>query len=279
MSIIMTANYLVATTVPSWITRIGYENRARGELISASSEQTNTYKEACTSDQTFEWWQPSSLPAWWEVDFQTPTEINYVGIAVHGLGSNSCTVKVQFYAVGAWWDVAGATATPTDDTPIMILFEDKNFERYRIYITGSGAPRIGIIYFGRILEMPRPVKWMGHTPAYFNRQIEKRPTTSERGQRLGTSIIRQGRQASFNVDLLSETWMRSTFDDFIMSAQQYGYFIAWRPTQFSDEVFFGWTDSAIIPSNTQGGLTRRMSVEWSMDIHVHDEAEYRAWSS
>lgn len=279
MAIVMTANYLAATTVDSWKTRIGYENRARGELITASSEASGTYKQACTSDQTFEWWQSASMPAWWAVEFTSPTTINYVGIAVHGLGANSCTVKVQFYAAGAWHDIAGAEATPSDDKPIMILFEDKTYSQYRIYITGSGAPRIGVIYMGRVLEMDRPVKWMGHVPAYFNRSFEKRPTTSERGQRLGTSIIRQGRQASFDANLISETWMRSTFDDFIVSAQQYGYFISWRPTQFADEVFFGWTEQPIIPENSQGGVTRKMSISWDMNIHVHDEAEYRAWSS
>lgn len=273
MSIVMTTAYLAATGVDSWKTRICYENLALGETLTASSEESGTFLEAVVSDQTWEFWQPDALPAWWQVEFTGSTDIDYVAIAAHTLGSCGCTIKVQ-YDDGGWNDVTGTSHSPTDDDPIIILFGSTSSTKFRLYITGSGdMPQIGVMYFGEVLELDRPAKWMGHTPSYFNWDIVKRPTASERGQRLGTSLIRQAREGTFNIDLVSETWMRSTFGPFILAAQRYGYFIAWRPTQFANEVFFGWTDSPIIPNNSKGGTTRKMSVSWDMTIHVQPEAD------
>jgi hypothetical protein len=58
---------------------------------------------------------------------------------------------------------------------------------------------------------------------------------------------------------------------------RYGYFISWRPDQFPDEVYYGWTDKAIVPVNSQGGINRKMSVSWAMDCHSPENVQ--AWES
>jgi hypothetical protein len=279
MSILMTPAYIAATAYPLLHARIGWENLARLAAISASStDGAEAYLQAPISDQTFEWWQAVNLPAWWAATFSTPQVVNYCGIAAHEIGSAGATVQVQYQTGGVWHDVTDATLTPTDDGAIMILFEDITCDAMRIRITGvSGAPRIGIIHFGRILEMTRPVKWMGHTPARFNRDFDKRPNTSDRGQRLGTSLTRLGISGQFNCDNLDETWVRNTFDNFIVNSMRYGYFISWRPDQFPAEVYFGWTDKPIVPTNSRGGVTRYMAVNWAMDCHAPENVQ--AWES
>jgi hypothetical protein len=153
----------------------------------------------------------------------------------------------------------------------MILFETIVCDGMRLVGSGgTGAPRGCVIHFGKVLEMPRPVKWLGHTPSFFNRNITKQANFSERGQRLGVSLIRQGVNVTFDVSNLDEAWMRSEFDLFIQNSLRYGYFVSWRPDQFPDEVVYGWTDEPIIPTNTQGGVNRKMSVSWSMQCHVNE---------
>ena len=174
MSILMTPAYLAATAYPLLHARIGWENLARLATIAASSTNTGeSYLQAPISDQTFEWWQAINLPATWAATFSAPQVVNYCGIAAHEIGSAGATVQVQTQNGGVWTDVTDATLTPTDDSAIMILFEDITCDAARIRITGAGGPpRIGIIHFGHVLEMARPVKWMGHTPTRFKRDFE-----------------------------------------------------------------------------------------------------------
>jgi hypothetical protein len=275
----MTPAYQAATAYPLLNARIGWENLARLAVITASSTDTaEAYLQAPISDNTFEWWQATSLPAWWSAEFSTAQIVNYCGIAAHEIGSAGATVQVQYETGGVWHDVSDAVMTPTDDSVIMFLFENIACDAMRVRLTGvSGPPRIGIIHFGSILELTRPIRWMGHTPTRFNRDFDKRPNTSERGQRLGSSLIRQGLSGSFSVANLDETWVRSTFDSFIVNSMRYGYFISWRPDQFPSEVYFGWTDKPIKPVNSQGGTTRLMSVGWDADFH--DPENVTAWVS
>jgi hypothetical protein len=199
-------------------------------------------------------------------------------MAAHELGSATATIKIQYDDGGGWTDIPDAVISPADDSPIMIIFGDITCNAIRVIGTdGTFMPRMSIIHFGNILEMQRPAKWMGHTPAILNRNFEKRPNVSERGQRLGASLIREGITTAFDFANLDEHWVRSTFDLFMRNCMRYGYFIAWRPDQFPDEVLFGWTDKPIVPSNTQGGINRRMSVSWGMECHSNENVT--AWSS
>jgi hypothetical protein len=189
-----------------------------------------------------------------------------------------CTIHIEYDSGGGWTDIAGSISPCTEDCPIMILFEDITCNAVRVSIAGAGGhPRIGIIHFGHVLELTRPIRWMGHTPARFKREFDKRPNESARGQRLGTSITRMGLSGEFDVENLDETWVRNTFDLFIVNSMKYGYFLAWRPDQFPDEVFYGWTDKPIIPVNSVGGVNRKMRVSWPMDIHYPENVT--AWSS
>jgi hypothetical protein len=277
--ILMTPAYIAATVYPQLNARIGWQNLARGAVITASSVAAGSYLQAPISDQTWEWWRPTAgAGSWWAATFATTQVVNYCAIAAHELGSAGATIKVQADVGAGWVDVADAVLTPADDAPIMILFEDHAADAMRVVITAaSQAPRIGIIHFGAILEMPRPARWMGHTPGVLNRSFTVRPNESERGQRLGNSLIRAGLSAAFEFSNLDETWVRSTFDLFMRNCMRYGYFISWRPDQFPDEVFYGWTDKPFAPTNSQGGINRRMSVSFPMDCFNYQNVT--AWGS
>ena len=295
MGITVTSGH--SSTYNSWHSVILWQTIARMSAASISASSTDTdeaYAEAPVSDQTWEWWKPSSMPAWWKVDAGEAVTVDCIGIAAHNLSTQNCTVKVQYSTNDSDWnDVTDATATPSTDAPVMILFAATSARYWRIYITSSdspqSAPRICVIYIGEALEMQRPIKWLGHTPGVLNRRIEKRANESVRGQRLGTTLIRQGFQADFEVNNLPELWVRGDFDDFVQSAWRYGYFVAWRPEDFTDDVLFGWTEDPIIATNEGHGKLprssatttdgRRMSVSWSMRAHGGWEEGIVPWGS
>lgn len=278
--ILMTPAYLAATTQPLLNARIGWQNLARTAVITSSGVAAGSSQYAPISDQTWEWWQPTAHPAnpWWAATFATPQLVNYCAIAAHEIGSAGGTIWVQVDLGGGWIDVADTTLSPANDAPIMILFENIVCEAVRVIGTGGTfAPHVSVIHFGKVLEMPRPARWMGHVPGILNRQFETRPNIAERGQRLGNSLIREGLAASFEFSNLDENWIRTTFDLFMRNCMRYGYFISWRPDQFPDEVLYGWTDRPFAPSNSQGGINRRMSVDFPMACHNWQNVT--AWSS
>lgn len=278
MAVLMTADYIANTAYPLYFSRIGWQNLARTAVVTASSVAPGSYLQAPISDQTWEWWAPTSIPAWWAATFPTTQLVNYCAIAAHELGSSGATVRVQYDAGGGWFDVPDAVVSPADDSPIMILFDDIPAIAMQIVITGASfSPHVSVIHFGKVLEMPRPARWMGHTPGILNRKFETRPNVSERGQRLGNSLIREGLSASFEFSNLDENWVRSTFDLFMRNCMRYGYFMAWRPQQFDDEVLYGWTDKEFAPVNSQMGVNRRMSVSFQMDCHNWQNVT--AWES
>lgn len=292
--IILTPSYLLTETiddVPSWHTRILYDTIARSDdsVVSASTTAVGSFASAPANDQTYEWWQAQGLPATWSVDAGSSVTVNAVGIAAHDLADVGASVKVQYSTDNvSWTDVDGSETLPADNSPIMILFDNIIARYWRLRFDGVGdAPKICVIYIGRAMAMQRPIVWNGHTPGTLNPSIVKRPSMSERGQRIGTTLIREGYSASFEVNNLRELWVRNVFKSFMVSAWRYGYFIAWRPIDFPKEILYGWTDSAIAPTNSGAGTLprngatetdgRRMSVSWSIQAHGGYESGILPW--
>lgn len=280
MTTVMTAGYISEATVPIWHTRLLYDQIARLDAasINVSGTASGAFPEAPVTDQTWEWWEPDVLPGWWEVDAGSNISCNAIGIAAHDLGTQGAQVIIQYSTNGVDYTQI-TTHSPSDDAPILFLFAAVSARYWRVRIA-SGAtapPKMCVIYIGTDLAMQRPVKWNGHTPGVLNPRITKRPSMSERGQRLGTTLIREGFEASFTVENLRELWVRDRFLDFMRSAWRYGYFVSWRPADFPDEVLFGWTEDAIAPANAgsgdlpRDGATlddgRRMNVDWSLRAH------------
>lgn len=286
MSILLTQSYVLYAQAepdvpPARFTRIGYQSIARRGTVTASGNNDDEgFIDAPRSDLTYEWWRADALPAWWAVDAGEAVTVDYAGVAVHNLSTVSASVKVQHSDDGsAWTDVPGAETIPGTDAPLMILFEPITARYWRLRFAGSGdAPRVGVIYIGKVLAMQRPVKWRDHSPGTLSRRTTVRGSQSDGGQRLGTSVVRQGYQADYDVSNMTETWYRDQFDPFVQHARRIGYFISWRPVERPGEVLFGWTDDDIEPFNEVGGkVDRRMGVQWGMRAHGGYEVDRTPW--
>lgn len=92
--------------------RVLSDNLARlpGVVVSASSEAPGWPALAARSDNTFERWQPTAMPAWWSLDLGTAQPCNACAIAAHNLGSVAATVVVQSSPdATAWTSRSAAT--------------------------------------------------------------------------------------------------------------------------------------------------------------------------
>jgi len=228
--------------------RIGWNTITRTGTPSASSSANNSLVLAPANGLTYQFWQPVSLPAWWQIDNGSPIEIDYVGIAAHEFGSNGNLIEIQYSDDEDTWTTV-ADANPNDNRPLMFLFEAVTARYWRVLIDSGTAPRVGVIYVGKVLQMQRAI-YGGHSPITLSRDTEIRPNTSEGGQWLGRSIIRDGVSTSFNWSNLKAAWYRSNFDPFVKSARRFPFFIAWRPLKYPNEIGYVWTSGDITPQNS-----------------------------
>lgn len=237
--------------------RIGHATITRVGTLSASGEAVGFEADAALNPLTYDFWKPDALPATWRIDALAATSVNYVGIAAHTLGTSSSSVQVQYSDNDSAWTDASDIHTPVDDTPIMFLFNSSSHRYWRIQVTGSTIPLIGVVFIGSALEMPRSI-YGSHSPIELSRNTIIRPQVSEGGQFLGRSRIRTGFSTDFAWTNLDPTFYRDEFDLFVQDARCFPFFIAWRPLQFPNALGYAWMNMDVKPSNS--GVANLMQV-------------------
>lgn len=239
--------------------RIGYNTITRSP-VTVSTEAVGFEGANLENGLTYGHWMPTTLPATARWDAIVPTACNYVGIAAHTLGEFDNLVEVQHSSDNSVWTTA-ISGIVQSNAPTLFLFRTVTARYWRIQISGgTGIPAIGVIYIGKVLEMQRPI-FQGHSPITMSRETTIKPNRSEGGQFLGRSIIRTGVSSQYQFQNLTDDWVRSNFDPFIISARKYPFFIAWRPETYP-EVAYGWENGDIVPTNS--GPRNLMSVSFNV---------------
>lgn len=234
--------------------RIAHATITRTGSLSASGEQAGFEADAALNPLTYESWKPDALPATWRIDAGAAVSVDYVGIARHTLGTDGASVKPQWSDNDSVWnDITGIAAhAPADDGQILFLFAAESHRYWRIEVTGSTIPSISVVFIGVALAMERPI-YGGHSPLDLSRTTVIRPLRSERGQFLGRSIVRGGFAADFSWQHLTPTFYRTEFELFVEDALRFPFFLAWRPSTFTESVGYVWSGQDIAPSNMGTG--------------------------
>lgn len=239
--------------------RIGYQNLLFALLdsdVTASTSETTGPKDAPLRPDTAEYWQPTVLPATWEVDLGADTSIDYVGIAGANFGTSgvSCVVDTAPETlVGSPeskdWTRFAEEAVPTDDAPLLFLDSAKTARYVRITLTGgTDMPIMPAVYVGTALVIPREIGVRGYTPIRFSRKTQLYGSVSQGGQFLGQNIKRKGLDGNVQFELLDPDWYRANFEPFALAARRYPFFFAFWPGEYTDDVSYCWTDRDIKPS-------------------------------
>jgi len=281
--IIFTAAYEAAEEAaerPMLNARIGWDTLTREAVaadVTASSETGTGPSDSPLRPDTAEFWEPSEMPATWELAWSTTQNIDYVGIAAHNIGSTggiSVTVETTLDAGAGspetFWESLASAYIPTDDKPLIFLDTIRDARRMRITLGGSPTPfppRIAVIYVGLSLWMPEAIRG-AHTPLVLSRQTVMEQMLSRGGQFLGQNIRRRGYTGTVSFDQLDADWYRTNFEPFVQAARRYPYFFAWRPGERTDEVAYAWTGEDIAPAYM--GFLDYMSVSWNLQA-VGDE--------
>jgi len=267
MSVIFQTGYtLPSGDEPLTHARIAHSgNWLSGGTVSASSTAADFFADGPGTSLTYEKWKPASLSATWEYDHGIAAEVDYCVIGAHTMGTNGNTLQIQYFNGSTWSGVIPSTAI-TSDMPIFAIFAPQTRQRWRIQISGGIAPTVGVIKFGKAMQMQRPL-YGGHSPLDLARKTTLRSNTSTRGEFLGRTKLRGMFQASFEWDNLTAQWVRDNWRSFQKAVETEPFFIAWRPMTFS-EVGLCYTDGAGAPSNT--GRRDFMSASVSVTGYGYD---------
>ena len=235
--------------------RIGYDNISYGKTPTASSAVAGYPAIAATYPTTYDYWQPTALPATWSIDNLSPAKCDYIGVVGDVIG---CTVRVQSSTDGITWvtrmeDIA-------DKRVVMMLFPQVTARYWRV-VFANIVPRVAVIYIGKALAMQRAI-YRGHSPVTLSRTTELTTNISQGGQYIGRAVTRTGVETSAQWQHLTAGWYRQFFDPFVKSAETKPFFFAWRPQTYPEEVGYMWTTGDIKPVNT--GPRSFMSVDLPM---------------
>lgn len=255
-----------ATATPLTHTRIGYHTWLRDlepASVTVSSEEVNCPKDAPLREDTFEFWQPTALPATWEVNLGAGRSLDYAGLVGRFTG---LSIKAETSTNGVDWTALASEVAPSSDAPLVFLDTARVASRVRYTfaagIPGAKVPQLAVSYAGLILPMQRSI-YGGHTPVNLAKKTERYQAFSRGGHFLGQAFRSHGVATSIGpFRFLTPTWVRSDFEPFIKAAKGAPYFLAWRPATYPLEVGFVWTEDDIRPANM--GKRDFMQVAWDM---------------
>ena len=279
MPLLITPSYILSDQVefPLTTSRIGYENFGKNALWSSSGAQINYPVSALNNEMTVRRWRATTVVSWIQADYFGEQDVDYIGINAHNLSGKMLDIYFNGESAPSIEYSVGTNEA------IMILFDKEDVSSLRIEITGSDFAEIGVLFFGKVLEMPMPVDYNGLSPIQLSRKTKIMPRISDSGQFLSKTIINKGYEANFSWKYLDDSWYRTYFDPFVVLALTRPFFIAWHPSSFPNEVVYGWIDEDISPSY-MGVLDFfqvkfNMTAHSSIDVYADDEESSSASSS
>ena len=239
--------------------RIGWLNIITSSGLTGTDGLSGFPLSSILNPATYERYKPNASTATINYDNGTPVSADYLGLQSLGVSS----VTIQASDDGVNYSTLSA-ATGVDDCS-MFLFEQETHRYWRIILTGSNM-QVVALKLGVALAMQRAI-YAGHSPITLAPKSAVRPTMSEKGQFLGSSVQRLGLSTTFEWKNLKATWYRDNFDPFVQNIPKANpFFIAWRPASFPSEVAYAWASNDIVPSNT--GVIDMMQVSMQVEGFV-----------
>lgn len=205
-------------------------NQANTTAVDSSTYDEDNIGNGLTGDR----YKPNATSWTIEIDLDGgAASATTICIGSDDMFTSGQTVNIQY-------DNSGFTTidsvTPTDDSPIMFLFEAQSSAKWRITGSGTAKPTIYNVMIGNALKMERPF-YAGHRPARMNRQVEVMGNISGSGGLLGRSTRRTILTGGYSWEHLTRDWVRTNLDGtsgLIQSLETKPGYIAWRPSEEND---------------------------------------------
>ena len=258
------------TTLPMvlWDNVLSYSTTT----LTASSTATGTLVGNVATESTYDYWQPTAIPAWVMADLSAtvggPKDIPYnsVALVAHNLGTTKATVYVQKSSDNITWTTVSNTISPTDDTPILFIFPDTAARYWGIYIsayTGTVLPILGPCILGDRFVFPGGVM-PPYTPIWQAQNVELLQAKTLGGQFVGNRVLRKGSETAINLVSVSKTFAESTIQPF-KEWYNAGHAFLWAsgPSVFTNDLGYVWRkpNAEMEPTFTETGNWVKLTME------------------
>jgi len=238
-----------------------YENVFDAGTITWSSESVDGAALNSIEDTTFDFWMPTSVPAWIQVDYGAEALCDCAGIVSHTVGTSGATVEVQSSDDAVLW-ITRATISPLTDETILTVFPPVSARYWRIYITVSTCV-IGVIKLGKRLVFPGGVI-SGHVSISHAHNVNLMTNISLGGQYIGNRQNRVGASTNIDFGLIDTDFVENDmaeFEDHYNSGRPFMF--AASPLQYPYDYGYCWrsgSDGEMRPSYQEGGELMPISI-------------------
>lgn len=231
-----------------------------GDVTASSSADGFNYQNAYDGF-TNDYWKPSAggestLTA-------TSTDgmpVDYFAFYGTDLSENSGTIKLQRWDGAAWVDVTDNIA-PSTTEPYFVLFDETLYStQWRVVVNSTPASVIADISFGRAARLEIGV-YGGFSEPKVSRNNELLNSMSDGGVFVGRTILARGMETRFNIDFMTDGFMRAHWMPFVKHAEKLPFYAAWDVKNYPNESAFCWSPDGVIspPTHSQNG---RCSVDF-----------------
>jgi hypothetical protein len=233
-----------------------FDNIVTTTNITATSSTTENPITNVTNPATAHLWEATSAATQTITVDVDGSEVDYIGIARHNLNQIGLTVSIKYNGV----TVVPAQAI-SDTQAILFLRGAATPTTIEIIISGATeAPKIGVLYIGKKLELQRGL-YVGHTPITYGRDRVTVNGVSENGQYLGEVVVRQTNSTQVSLQNLTPDWYRSMLDPYFSMIPRKPCFFAWKPAKYPAEVGYVWVEGNPRPVNQRSN--GMMSIDWN----------------
>lgn len=226
--------------------RLMYDNLLEQGTVVASSEDASFPVENCFDWNTADFFKPTATgTVTITVTLSSAATANYLAFYNQDLYLNAGQIKLQYWDGSAWQD-ATSYVSPADNSPRCIFFDAKTSSQWRVVISCTVIPAIGVLSFGQYLTMPYG-NYLNWSPPLLARSTVPTNNLSETGAFLGRSIKSLGVLTNLVLQYASDSWVRTYWLPFIKRAEQKPFFWAPNVADYPNEAMFAWTEGEITP--------------------------------
>ena len=261
-----------------------YKSVLTPDDIKSSFYDGNNVASNMWSPDTFTYWKGESIDLGETqritLNNESESTVNYIAIARHNLGSEGYSVKVEGTHNSTLTDrtVVVPVFLVSNDDAILLFFDNSDWSYFVITITSTSStvwPQIAHIKMGEATILQRRI-YSGHAPALMAKKVKRSAYGSESGQYLGQIVQRGYYTTMIKQDNNTPAFVKSNIVPFIKHVNgdvevndtaPATFFFAWRPTDYPDDVLYGWTNDNISPEITKGG-TDGGYMSWSCNVEA-----------
>ena len=252
---------------------VAWDNLARNATISGTTPLSGGDGFNAVNGTTADYWLPdvTGETATLIIDLPSLSEISCVAIAAHNLHEfgGSVSAEMATLAPGAGYVSCGEVVTPDDGGVIMWRFKETTQGRVSLTFSGltaGDALAVGVVFVGNDVVIPSRI-YQGFAPVITPNLVTLTSKVSEGGNLMGSSFVSAGSTAEMSLTYIRPSFIRGTFKPFMKHYNEGGgFFWAWRPEKYPEDVHYGWRSGAVL-NPTNSGPKDYMDISLSMRVH------------